>query len=234
MTYKNQPITAAEAQQAIYLDFEGRGQNRDQIAPPSSVCGLLIEGEYQFYILDPKLKDLAEDKAYPYYSNLKPFLNFVYEKSQQENRRIVYWSSHERNVFRDEGFPIDEIGFDLKRPAKKHFKGDFQTFRKNAKKFRTPGLAKSTKKILRPQSFGLLTLIAGVIGLERPAAYGAGLVGKWVRLMQDQGVKKETYADWSKSGKTKASLLKKHNQHDCLTMQYVLEYLLNEYSGTLS
>jgi len=146
----------------------------------------------------------------------------------REKRLIVYFTSAEKQIFEDAGIPFTDHGFDLRPFARRSglFKTQWREYKTNKEKLRKP-LAKTTEKKLRPKAHGLLSLLATSIGLPRPCSYGAGSVGKYIRYFMKQAKTKGRYADWSKGGKTKLTLLKKHNEHDCKSTRYVLEYILN-------
>jgi hypothetical protein len=122
-----------------------------------------------------------------------------------------------------------DIGFDVRVPAKAHpeLKHYFREFRSNNKNIRGPGAAKTRKSALRIKAFGLLAIIADDLGLKRPASYGPGFIGKWLRTTQEQNQSKsETgYDRWSPSSKRNTTKLLKHNEHDCRATEYLLKWL---------
>ena len=79
----------------------------------------------------------------------------------------------------------------------------FHESRSTNKKICSADVAKTTKSALRTKAFGLLAIIADDLGLKRPANYGPGFVGKWLRTTQEQNRLKygTGYYRWSPSGK---------------------------------
>ena len=225
MRYQNTPITHHEALRAIYLDFEGPGEGADGHSPPPVFAGIMVDGEYSYFVTDPDLKDYEASEAAQFLP-LNDFLHAVKHRADSENRRIAYWSSHEREMFRTSGNPIEEIGFDVKKPAKRLYLNTFKEFKKASGLFRSRATPKTTKKALRTQAFGLLTILAAELGLGRPQGYGPGLVGGWISKIKKQASSKPSYAKWAKSAKAAATKTRKHNQHDCAATQHVLLEML--------
>lgn len=223
----NSPMTNTQAHQAIYLDFESEGEKGSGEQPPPVLGGVLVDGCYKPTLLHEDLMEAASVRHWGY-AMLNDYLHELQKQAMREERLIVYFSSAEKKIFEDAGIPTSNCGFDLRPFAKRSglFKTQWREFKNNEKKFCKP-LAKTTKKQLQPKAHGLLSLLATSLGLPRPYSYGAGSVGKYIRYFMKQAKTKGCYADWSKGGKTKLTLLKKHNEHDCKSTQYVLEHILN-------
>lgn len=224
----NHPIDADEAARALYLDFEGPGPSKAVKNPLPVFAGLLCEDEYRPTVLDTRLDDAATARGLGF-CGLDEFLESLLKRARDENRRIVFWTSHEEELFQERGYPPGDIGFDVRIDAKQSdgLKTRFAQFKRDEKDWKDPKSAKSRKKKLRPKAFGLLTLLTETIGLPRSSGYGAGLVGKWIRTMLDQAEKKASYEDWSRGGKGSLTKLIKHNEHDCIATEYLLNHLLD-------
>ena len=226
---QNRPITLEEAQRALYLDFEGRGPSGSGPDPLPLIAGISCEGEYTATALDISIEMIAERPDVDFLP-LDHFLGELLDQATFEERRIVFWTSHEKTLFTSRGYPPGDIGFDVRVPTKRHpaLKDYFSAFRANNKKLRNPGAAKATKGALRTKAFGLLAIIADDLGLKRPASYGPGFVGKWLRTMQEQNQLKSGtgYDRWSPSSKRNTTKLLKHNEHDCRATEYLLKWLL--------
>ena len=225
----NRPITHEEAQRALYLDFEGRGPASGGPDPLPLIAGIACEGEYTATALDLSIEMIAERPDVDFMP-LDHFLGELLDQAMFEERRIVFWTSHEKMLFTVRGYPPGHIGFDVRVPAKAHpkLKHYFREFRTANKKIRNAGVAKTTKSVLRTKAFGLLAIIADDLGLKRPANYGPGFVGKWLRTMQEQSRLKSGlgYDRWSPSGKRNTTKLLKHNEHDCRATEFLLKWLL--------
>ena len=224
---RNHPISLDEAKRALYLDFEGPGSSKSAPDPLPLIAGVRCEGQYQATALDPALSTLA-DRPNVDYMPLDGFLDELLSWAQFEKRRIVFWTSHEKNLFIARGYPPGVIGFDAKIPTRNHsvLRHHFDEFKENTKRYRSSTTAKTTKTALRSKAYGLLTLIAADLGLPRPNGYGPGYVGKWIRSMVEQAKKKDSYDVWSPGVKKATTRLLKHNQHDCEATEFVLHYVL--------
>ena len=231
---QNRPITPEEAQRALYLDFEGRGPSGGGPDPLPLIAGISCEGEYTATALDISIEMIAERPDVDFLP-LDHFLGELLDQATSEERRIVFWTSHEKTLFTSRGYPPGDIGFDVRVPAKAHpeLKHYFREFRSTNKKIRSAGTAKTTNRALRTKAFGLLAIIADDIGLKKPHSYGPGFVGKWLRTMQEQNrLKSGTgYDRWSRGVKKNTTLLLKHNEHDCRATEYLLKWLLEDLAG---
>ncbi len=226
---QNRPITLEEAQRALYLDFEGRGPSEADPDPLPLIGGVCCEGDYTATALDRSL-DMISERPDVDFMPLDHFLGELLDQATFEERRIVFWTSHEKTLFTSRGYPPGDIGFDVRVPAKAHpeLKHYFREFKLANKKIRKPGTAKTMNRTLRTKAFGLLAIIADDLGLKRPANYGPGFVGKWLRTMQEQNQSKSGtgYDRWSPSGKRNTTKLLKHNEHDCRATEYLIKWLL--------
>ena len=227
---QNRPITLEEAQRVLYLDFEGRGPSEADPDPLPLIGGVCCEGDYTATALDRSL-DMISERPDVDFMPLDHFLGELLDQAEIEQRRIVFWTSHEKTLFTTRGYPPGEIGFDVRVPARKHpqLKDYFREFRAKNKKIRGPGAAKAAQRRLRTKAFGLLAIITDDLGLKRPASYGPGYVGKWLRTMQAQNQLKSGtgYDRWSPSGKRNTTKLLKHNEHDCRATEYLLKWSLD-------
>ncbi|MEE3232526.1 MAG: hypothetical protein VX294_00035 [Candidatus Latescibacterota bacterium] len=229
---KNHPITGKGVERAIYFDFEGLGPSKNNPDPPPLLAGVLCEGDYQVFVLDTQLSDLTNEQEIRYQS-LEKFCSTVLSKARQEDRRLICWSWYDLEVFRNQNFPPENIGFDVKIPFDKERKKDstlkkvYQDYKKNKDKYRQKGLAAATKKALRPKAHSLLTLVAAALGKPRPPSFGAGLVGKWLRSMIAQSQRQVPYQSWWPSAIKNVRKLLNHNRHDCCATKYVLKKLLD-------
>ena len=226
---QNRPISPEEAQRALYLDFEGRGPSGGGPDPLPLIAGISCDGEYTATALDICIEMIAERPDVDFLP-LDHFLGELLDQATFEERRIVFWTSHEKTLFTSRGYPPGDIGFDVRvpanaRPELKHY---FRKFRLANRKLRNNAKTKAKKNALRTKAFGLLAIIADDLGLKRPISYGPGFVGKWLRTMQEQNHSKSGtgYDRWSPSGKRNTTKLLKHNEHDCRATEYLLRWLL--------
>jgi hypothetical protein len=219
-------INTEEINRAIYLDFESEGEKPNGPQPPPVLGGAMVENIYTPTLLHPDLAYAAEAKEWGH-TTLADYLKSIHDQANTESRRIVFFSSTESTVFADHGFDISHSGFDLRVSAKqsKLYDGVWGTFKDNVRRFRDPDTAQTTRNAIRTKSFGLLTLVAADLGMQRPDSYGAGKTGARIRYALKQAGKKSDYASWSPGGKTKLTQVVDHNKHDCKATRHVLEHL---------
>jgi Txe/YoeB family toxin of Txe-Axe toxin-antitoxin module len=231
---KKQAITKDESERAIYLDFESRGNSWGERLPSRHepvLAGILCEHEYNWFVLNEKMRLSIHAAQEPFAgkgskSTLKEFVQNLYNRAVRENRRIVYWSSAEREIFRQFGIDISLIGYDVRFPAKKKFKNRFKEFKKDEKAYKS-AKKKYLQDKLRSRAHGLLALIAADNGLEKVSQYEAGKVGTKIAYID----RTKTFTSACKRKWTK---LLKHNRHDCVATQYVLFNLLKPWSDDVS
>ena len=217
MPRTNHTISREEVERAIYLDFEGEGaRSFHAIAPDPILAGILVDDAYEWTLLDDELGDVARFHEVPVIE-LPVYLEHLIDRARSEGRRIVYWTSHEAEVFEQHGFPPGRLGFDLKIPVKPHFRDAFAESKKAYKKIF--GASTSMKKKLGPKAFGLCVQCARLAcDLAVPTDYGFGKVGDRIRYCKRQAKSKDSYASWSPGAKRKWTSLVKHNRKDCEAM----------------
>ncbi|MDG2029517.1 MAG: hypothetical protein P8J45_00790 [Phycisphaerales bacterium] len=219
-------INKEEINRAIYLDFESEGEKRNGTQPPPVLGGVMVETIYTPTLLHPDLAHAAEAKEWAH-TTLADYLKSIHDQANAESRRIVFFSSAESTIFADHGIDISQHGFDLRDAAKRSglYQTVWDTFKDNVRRFRDPDTAQTTRNEIRTKSFGLLTLVAADLGMQRPDSYGAGKTGARIRYALKQAGKKSDYASWSSGGKTKLTQVVDHNKHDCKATRCVLEHL---------
>ena len=84
-------ITDKEAREAIYIDFEGF------VEKSPTLVGVLIEGEFEQTVFDLRLFPAAEAKGLQM-AALPDFVAEMVELSLKQNRCIVAYSQHEKNL----------------------------------------------------------------------------------------------------------------------------------------
>lgn len=220
-------LNGEQARRAIYLDFEGEGQRRSGEQPPPILGGVRVDGVYAPTLLHPSLSDAAKSRGWAHVS-LPNYLTAIHSQAVSENRKIVFFSSTEFDLFKNHDIDITNSGFDLRGPAKSSglYRDVWQEFRRNERRFRSADVSRSARNNIRTRSFGLLSLIAEENGMQRPHSYGPGKIGQWVRTVLDQASSKSNYDSWSSGGKRKLTSIVTHNEHDCKATQFVLENLI--------
>jgi hypothetical protein len=84
-------ITLEEAERAIYIDFEMR------VKDPPALIGVLMEGAFDQVILAPGLMKAVGRGKTTFYSLLE-VVEGLYRLCLEEERQLVAYSQHERNV----------------------------------------------------------------------------------------------------------------------------------------
>ena len=217
---KNRPITEEEAQRAIYLDFEGRGAPHGQPAPPPVLGGTLIEGEYTDTIVSEELAQVAIGRSRDFVP-LEEYLEDLLRRARVESRRIVYWTSHEAELFEQHGFPPGGLGFDLKIDVRPHMEDLFKEAREAKKALRT-AKTKTAREKARRKASGLCVECAARHGFKTPTNYGRGTVGITVKRALDQASRRPDYASWPSGAKRAWSRLVTHNKADCEAMKLLM------------
>jgi hypothetical protein len=214
----NHPISHKEAEEAIFLDFEGCGkQQQSDPDPPPVIAGVLRETKYNWTLLDPLFSDAAEHHGADILS-IPEFLKSLIDSG----RRIVYWTSHEEDIFKEHGFPLEEQGFDLKIPVRPHFKELFEASRQARKTYYDLSGAKKKKAV--QLAFGLCVQCAERHGPKCPTTYGKGEIGNWIRLASEFGAERNSYKEWRRSAKNRWTRLISHNRTDCRAMELLMKH----------
>jgi hypothetical protein len=220
---KNCPITKKEANRAIFLDFEGKGPSPSQDAPPPVMAGFLFDGKYEWRILDRKFKDATRKGEPTKYLPLEDFLKKFKEKAEDQGRRIVYWTSHEKQIFAEHGIDLGGIGFDLRVPVKLKYKTLFKEANEAHGQLFDHHMNNAQMNALRKKAFGLCVQCAtecakrNGIEFKIPNSYGFGKVGEWISY-------RENCKYWTKSAKKKWSWLVNHNETDCRAMELLIKH----------
>ena len=216
-----------QARRAIYLDFESEGQTRSGDHPPPILGGVRVDGVYAPTLLHPSLGGAPKSRGWAHVP-LPDYLAAIHDRADFENRKIVFFTSTESDLFNNQDIDIANSGFDLRGPAKRSglYRDVWEEFKSNRRRFRSSDTSQSARRNIRTGSFGLLSLIAEQAGMQRPQSYGAGKIGRWIRTVLEQADRKSSYDLWSPGGKRKLTSIVKHNEHDCKATQFVLEHLL--------
>ena len=94
-------LSPGEAKAALYLDFEGEGLI-DGTPQPPALAGYECHRTFEFCILDPTLALFARGvRQTPWTRSvqpLAPFIEFLFQKAEAEDRHICFYSEHEQAV----------------------------------------------------------------------------------------------------------------------------------------
>ena len=179
-------ITLEQAERAIYIDFEGF----EKKAP--HLIGVLIDDTYQSIVLNPELALAAEAKQLTAKS-LKDVVESLLRQSLQEDRYIVGFSYHEKNVVQEyAGINISDRYRDAHKVAKtwaNRLRGD------------------------KPENWELVTFLK-FIGFEY-TNYGQSLVTKWLRAVIGKSNKEGSLGACTPTVKSHWTKLLLYNEQDC-------------------
>jgi hypothetical protein len=192
-------ITHAEAERAIYIDFEGF----EKKAP--HLIGVLIDDTYQSIVLDPELALAAEAKQLPV-MGLEDVVESLLRQSVQEDRYIVGFSYHEKDtVLKYAGIDISHRYRDAHKVAKtgaNRLRGD------------------------KPENWELVTFLK-FIGFEY-TNYGQQKVTKWLRAVIGMSNKKGSLEACTSTVKGHWTKLQKYNEQDCRGTKALMLHALRD------
>lgn len=205
-------LSPAEAERAIYIDFEGTA-----VDPPSFLgAAWLKRGEVYFiqYVIEQQLWPAAEAKSEVLEWVCKPAhwtdLAELRRVAASEDRRVIAWSTYEQE----------------KLASRLPDEGDRAWFDENV--FNAIRLAKPWKKKLHPDVLfevdpkqrmrgrHHLDRYFELIGYQVPKAFGPGNSAQRVRYVRDMLEKKGgEYSALTPTAKRKWTNALMHNFHDC-------------------
>jgi hypothetical protein len=192
-------ITLAQAERAIYIDFEGITDK----AP--SLIGVLVDETYQSIVLDPVLTLAADAKQLPV-MGLKDAMESILRQSIQEDRYIVGFSYHEKKTV------LEYADIDISHR--------YRDAHKVAKTWanRLPGD--------KPDSWRLVTFLK-FIGFEY-TNYGQSLVTKWLRAVIGKSNEKGSFDACSPTVKGHWTKLLLYNEQDCRGTKALMLHALRD------
>jgi len=185
-------ISPAEAERAIYVDFEGF------MNKPPSLLGILIDGSLAQVVLDSQLTSAARAKGCET-AALCDVAAELKRRCVEEQRRLVGYSQHELDVF------LEYTGID--------FGNDYGDARMVAKRWWNicrPGVP-------RPDN-GLKAFLEA-IGQPMPAHFGERKATSRLKAVIDMLSKRGSYNQLTPVVKAKWRKLLNYNAHDCHGMQ---------------
>ncbi len=192
-------ITHAQAERAIYIDFEGFMDK----AP--SLVGVLVDDTYQSIVLDPELTLAADAKQLPG-MGLNDLVQSLLRQSVDEDRYIVGFSYHEKNTV------LEYVGIDIS-----------QRYRDAHKVAKTWANRLSGEK---PENWDLVTFLK-FIGFEY-TNYGQALVTKWLRAVIGMSNKKGSLEACTSTVKRHWTKLQKYNEQDCRGTKALMLHALRD------
>lgn len=185
-------ISPFEAERAIYIDGEGF---QDQ---SPALFGILVGQELEQVVLDPDLAPVAEARGHRL-STLRREAIAIVDRANAEDRRVVAYSQHEREVFADfAGIDISEIYRDARMIGKRWRNRMYPELR---------GSSNDLKSFLE------------LIGYERGLYLGDRKTTKRIRDVREMVSRKGSYDALTPVKKAQWTKLLQHNEIDCRGMQ---------------
>jgi hypothetical protein len=181
-------ISPSEIERALYLDFEGF------VESPPSLAGIRCENDFHQVVFDDALEPAAAAKGL-HLALVDNFLRELLHRCQREDRRLVAFSQHEKNVaalWAD--VDLTSVYCDSRKVAKRWVN----------RAGRGAGL----------KEWGLKDLLR-LISFERPTHLGAQQATQRLRYVRTMLIKRGRYERLTPTAKGKWTKLLAHNKIDC-------------------
>lgn len=214
---RKKPLTASEADRAIYIDFEGN-QGR-----PLTFLGAACEGEWGVTVLEPGFRSVVDrghrhgivDVAEPLTA-----MEAIRQRAMDEDRRVVAWSIHELDEIRSYYGSDDEAvewwadNLINALPIAKKWASSHRVVLRPVKDFRSakPG-AKTTTA---------LVCFMEAVGYQKHHQYARGKTGSRISYVRDQMIRRGGHSALTRVAKAKWTNLLNHNYDDCVGLRAVM------------
>lgn len=218
-------INSDQARAVTYLDFKCRAPSvKGEKFPSPNVVGQLVEGEYSFIVLDPKLEKMAKRVDWEYVPLIE-FLAVTWEECVDErNRLLVCFLGTAKRVFGESGYDTSDAIFDLSKPVLRRWSKIMGRWINARRVYIDPRSTENAKKRALRYLLGPLAQIAEEIGFERPA--GDGSLAS-LQALCDLSPTQHTYSSMYRIDDIKKTTEKFH-RFDCEAMEFILSHLLEE------
>jgi len=200
-------LTPELVSNGIYLDFEGEGKKRDGTIPSPHIAGIYkpYMESYKYSVLffksDWKPVKSGHNVANDAIGSFKVLMEELINEAEVENRRIFYWTIHEKTIIQMHAPELlerfERVGFNLHKPAKKFAN-------------RRGLLRDSDEKKGLNQFIKILKKASPLIVACQPTAAEA------CRRLDNYSIKKKRWRLWTQEQKNVAKDLIRYNKDDCL------------------
>lgn len=196
---KEAKITSIEADNAIYIDFEGFEDKEP------SIIGTLIGETFEQVVFDETLRLAAEINNLRFIP-IEVYLTTLRDKAVAEGRRIVAYSSHEKTMFQQ------------------HANLDISAQYADARL-----IAKVLRRELEPDAPRPKALkeYFELIGYNRPTYLGERRTTSRIRAVADMLGKRKSFQSLTPVVKAKWTKLLQHNKHDVVGMRALIRVAIN-------
>jgi len=203
----NAKLSAEEAINAIYIDYEGN------IKLPPTLIGWYVGGVYKASILEPffeTCENRYKAKGIFIEDHAQLALRLI-QQAEDENRLIVSWSEHDYLLMSKVLIPKD-----FER---------LKFFYRNAIRTARPWYRKKYGPLPEKAS---LDFFEDLLGFQVPERFGLGLVGKALGLIRGQIQEGRSYAELTNAAREGWTTVVRHNKLDLEGMAHVLRVMTTE------
>lgn len=203
-------ITPAEAERAIYLDYEG---NMDR---PPTLVGWMVDGALQGAIVEPGFATCAGRWRVKHIGvcHHAERISRLINLAQEENRLIVSWSEHDHRIM------SNALDSTCRERLDQVYRNAIPTAR------RWHWYTSSTRAVN-----GSLAYFLDVMGYPVPTMYGPNVVGDGLRLIRKQLEEGRGYQALTPKAREGWRAVVKHNMHDLQGMEWVTTVASNAMSA---
>jgi hypothetical protein len=202
----NAKLTAKEAKNAIYIDYEGN------MKLPPTLLGWYVDGEYKASILEP-LFETCENrykaKGILVADHAQLALKLI-QQAEDEGRLIVSWSEHDylhmcKVLTPRDAERLKVVYRNAIRTAKPWYKQKYGPLPEKAS----------------------LDFFEDLLGFHVPERFGLGLVGNSLRLIRGQIEEGRGYAELTNAARDGWTKVVRHNKLDLEGMAFVIKKVAN-------
>lgn len=214
---RKKPLTASEADRAIYIDFEGN-QGR-----PPTFLGAACEGEWGVTVLEPEFRSVV-DWGHPRgtvgFAEPLTTLESIRRRAIDEDRRVVAWSIHEldeiRSYYRSDDGAVEWWADNLINalPIAKKWASTHRVALTPVRDFR------SAKP--RAKTTTALVCFMEAVGYQKHRQYARGKTGKGISDVRSQLARRGDFGALTPVAKSKWTNLLNHNRDDCVGLRAVM------------
>jgi len=208
MTQKPSPPTFREAQDGIYIDFEGPQNDT------SALLGCIIDGCLERAVLDDGLRLAAQFSGFRLSTLDDEFIRIL-KLGITENRKIFAFSHTERTIFKNYSSLSDRLS---------EFEDLYVDVRKLSKDWITAYFPE-----IDQFSYSLKNL-SDFLGFPYPPNIGKQKASKRIRDVKNMLVGKSSFDELTPVAKGKWTKLLKYNRLDCENLYWLTKRIALDYS----
>jgi len=216
-------ITHEIITKGIYLDFEKPIKEETP-----QIAGVLIDDEYTCYVIDPRLKEVAEDRRAKRtterwrYCDAKELVLSLLDTAEKEDRHIIGYSEAELNTMTDLVGQEDRI-------SERYYNANMAPWFKERRKPTYNRIKRVKKKSNEwSKTVGLKDILElDFVDYDYPRDLKNYSPASAIRIMLKFLGEKHHYASVPRGPRKNFTILHRYNMHDCKGMRHLLEYRLS-------